>query len=425
VTVPSLDLFLHDKFVGVVEPDRRDRGRVVLAVGSGYQDGGLLLSEAFATLPGRRPPIDAVSNFLGGYVPEGNHREQMAAKRHISKDDLFALLNEFGGSIAGAVTLRRQDETSTGNPAYEPLADRALEAKLKQAINDSDQGISDDSRSTLPGYQPKVLVTEIDGQWAYPHARAHSTYILKPQVPARPGRIFDEHYSHLLSRHMGLSQYVSEIRKAGRTTYLAIERFDRELVDDTVLLRHQEDLAQALGLDWRDTDVKFQEPDWPGDPKRATAPRIGELLGSIPGGDDAVEQWLRHLAFHVSIGNNDAHAKNVALMHLATGTKLSQVYDALPNLFQEGLVKWDLALAIDGVFDHRRMSVERIVAEAKSWSVVTENRAEVVVGETLTALRDAIGAIEPPKGISTGVVEHLQWNVRRLLAGSEVSEPKR
>jgi hypothetical protein len=28
----------------------------------------------------------------------------MAAKRHISKDDLFALLNEFVGSIAGAVT---------------------------------------------------------------------------------------------------------------------------------------------------------------------------------------------------------------------------------------------------------------------------------------------------------------------------------
>jgi serine/threonine-protein kinase HipA len=397
----------------------------VLAVDPGYQDGGLLLSEAFAALPGRRPPIDAVSNFLGGYVPEGNHREQMAAKRHISKDDLFALLNEFGGSIAGAVTLRRRDETSKGNPAYEPLSDRALEAKLKQAINDSDQGIPHDSRSALPGHQPKFLVAEIGGQWAYPHARAHSTYILKPQVPGRPSRIYDEHYSHLLSRHMGLSQYASKIRTAGRTTYLAIERFDRELVDETVLLRHQEDLTQALGLDWRDTDVKFQEPKWPGDPKRATARRIGELLGSVPGGDDAVEQWLRHLTFHVSIGNNDAHAKNVALMHLATGTKLSQVYDALPNLFQAGLVKWDLALAIDGVFDHRRMSVERIVAEAKSWSVITEHRTEVVIGKALTALHDAIGAIEPPIGVSRGVVEHLQWNVRRLLAGPEVSEPKR
>jgi serine/threonine-protein kinase HipA len=268
-------------------------------------------------------------------------------------------------------------------------------------------------------------VAELEGQWAYPHGRAHSTYILKPQVPARPSRIFDEHYSHLLSRRIGLSQYCSTIGKAGRTTYLAIERFDRELVDGTVRLHHQEDLAQALGLSWRDTDVKFQAPDWPGDPQRATARRIGELLGSIPGGDDAVEQWLRHLAFHLSIGNNDAHAKNVALMHLAAGTTLSQVYDAVPNLFQEGLVKWDLALAIGGVFDHRRISVERIIDEARSWNVISESRAEVVVGETLVALSEAIGAVEPSKGISAGVVEHLQWNVRRLLAGSEVSKPKR
>lgn len=137
-------------------------------------------------------------------------------------------------------------------------------------------------------------------------------------------------------------------------------------------LRHQEDLAQAMGLDWRATDVKSQEPDWPTDPRRATARRIGELLGSIPGGDAAVEQWLRQLTFHVAIGDNDAHAKNVALMHLSSGTELSQVYDALPNLFQDGLIKWDLALAVDGVFDHRRMSVERILAE--SISVVTDRR---------------------------------------------------
>ena len=242
---------------------------------------------------------------------------------------------------------------------------------------------------------------------------------------ARPSRLFDEHYSHLLARHIGLSRYGSHIRRAGRTTYLAIERFDRELVAGRVRLRHQEDLAQALGLDWRDTDCKFQEPDWPGDPRRATARRIGELLGSIPGGDDAVEQWLRQLTFHIAIGNNDAHAKNVALMHLATGTELSQVYDALPNLFQDGLVKWDLALAVDGVFDHRRLSVDRIVAEAVSWAVIAPSRAETIAGQTLASLSEAIGAVEPPKGVSAGLSEHLRWSVQRLLAGAEISEPKR
>lgn len=224
--MPNLDLFLHNRLVGTVEPDGRDKTRVMLNVEKEYRD-DILLSESFATLPGRRPPTDAVSNFLGGYVPEGNHREAMAAKRRIDKDNLFELLREFGGSIAGAVTLREPGERKTYRPSFELLDNRALAMRLKQALDDSDQAAADDSRSALPGFQPKVLVALVDGQWAYPHGRAHSTHILKPQVPARPYRIFDEHYSHLLTRSIGLSSYASEIRKAGQMTYLAIERFDR------------------------------------------------------------------------------------------------------------------------------------------------------------------------------------------------------
>jgi len=424
MTTPRLDLYLHDHHVGTVAPDPRDRTRVVLEVASDYQQ-EVLLSESFATLPGRRPPGNDVSNFLGGYVPEGNHRVQMAAKRRIDKDDLFALLTEFGGSIAGAVTLRRPDEAPDYRPRYEPLDDRALAAKLKQAIEESDQGLPDDSRSTLPGYQPKVLVARFDDGWVYPHGRAHSTHILKPQLPASPSRIFDEHYGHQLAQHVGLSAFQSAILSAGRVTYLAIERFDRTVADGTVRLHHQEDLAQAMSLDWRDTDRKFQEPDWPTDPKRATARRIAELLGSLPEGRVAVEQWVRQLTFHVAIGNNDAHAKNVALMHLVTGTELAHVYDAVPNLFQQGRVKWDMALAIDAVFDHRRMSVERLLAEITSWGVIPARRASTLIVELLTALDRAVAALGTPKKLSEGLVDGLGWNLSRLLSGQEISEAKR
>jgi serine/threonine-protein kinase HipA len=425
--MPSLDVFLHDAFVGVLTPAPQDRGRVRLDVDPGYHP-SVLLSEGFAVLPGRRPPADAVSNFLGGYVPEGDHRERMAAKRHIDPGDLFALLAQFGGSIAGAVTLRTQDEQAH-TPRYEPLTTRALAARLRQALSDSDQGIPDDSRSTLPGYQPKVLVAraegEADGGWAYPRGRAHSSHILKPQVPARPTRLYDEYYSHLLTRRLGLSQYASEIRRAGQVTYLAIERFDRTITDGLVTPIHQEDLAQALGLDWRVTDLKFQEPDWPTDPRRASARRIGQLLGSIPGGHAAVEAWVRHLTYHVSIGNNDAHAKNVALMHTPGGTELAQMYDALPNLFQDGLVSFNLALAIDGQFDHRRISAERLLAEIDSWHVVSPSRATAVVTDTLIALDSALGEVRPPRGASPGLPDHLHRTVTRLLAGDQISAPNR
>lgn len=82
-----------------------------------------------------------------------------------------------------------------------------------------------------------------------------------------------------------------------------------------------------------------------------------------------MEQQLRQVAFHVAIGNNDFHAESVASMHLPTATELARVYDSVPNQFQEGLIEWDLALAVDGVFDHHNMSVEHLVAEATSWAV--------------------------------------------------------
>lgn len=419
--MPKLDLFVHDQHVGVVEPAARSKTRVTLEVARNFPQ-TVPLSESFRALPGRRAASDAVSNFLGGYVPEGNHRERMAAKRRVDPGDLFALLTEFGGSIAGAVSLRQQNEAQHCRPAYEPLPDEVLETRLKQALEDSDQGIPDDSRSALPGYQPKVLAALFDSQWMYPHGRAHSTHILKPQVPARPHRIFDEHYSHLVARRIGLSRYDSRIHTAGMTTFLAIERFDRTIVDDRVVLHHQEDLAQALGLDWRDTDVKFQEPDWPTDPRRATARRIGELLGSIPGGGAAVEAWIRQMTYNVAIGNNDAHAKNVALLHLTDGTVLSPIYDALPNLFQDGLVKWDLALAIDGIFDHRRVSTERLLAEIDTWRVIPAARAAVIIENTLAELDEALGSITPPPEVSPGMVERLQLNTARLVAGEEIGQ---
>jgi len=414
----ELELFLHDRQIGTLTPDKRDKTRVILDVDAHY-DPEVLLSESFAALPGRRPPIDAVSNFLGGYVPEGNHRDRMAAKRHIAKDDLFALLREFGGSVAGAVTVRHSDETPH-RPRYEQLDEAGLAAKLRQAVQDSDQGIPDDSRSTLPGYQPKVLCARFDGQWAYPHGRAHSTHILKPQVPARPHRLFDEHYAHLLALRVGLADYRSEVLHAGPVTYLAIERFDRAIVDGDVRLTHQEDLAQAMGLDWRDTDVKFQEPAWPADPKRATARRIGELLGSIPGGESAVDTWIRQLTFRLAIGDNDAHAKNVALLHLREGTRLAPIYDAVPNLFQDGLVVWNTALAVDGVFDHRQMSVDHLLAEIASWGVVAGGRANTSVLETLDAMAAALNDVAAPAGVSPGMVDQLAWNTDRLRRGRQI-----
>ena len=99
-------------------------------------------------------------------------------------------------------------------------------------------------------------------------------------------------------------------------TFLAIQRFDRQVLPDgAVGLIHQEDSAQAL--DWRTGDAKFQYPRWPGNPSGASAQRVAQLLASVSGGSTLVRGWVRRLVLSILLGDNDAHAKNIALLDSA------------------------------------------------------------------------------------------------------------
>jgi len=287
----ALAVFLHDDYLGEVTPYRRDRQRdqhrVTFRWDSAFRPGPVTLTESFAAIPGTDPDATLLSHFFGGYAPDGNQRAAMAKHRGIDPENLFGLLREFGGSIGGALTFRDPDEPKTYTPRFSVLDDRTVAQRLRQAIEQHDLGIQDDSRSMLPGFQPKLLLARFDSEWFEPHGRAHSTHILKPRLASRPGTIFNEFYSHELARHMGLSRFGSEINHIGQTAFLSIERFDRIVTRRDITLVHQEDLAQALGLDWRDSEAKFQDPAWPANPHRPSALRVAEQFDGPAGGLEA------------------------------------------------------------------------------------------------------------------------------------------
>jgi len=415
---------LHGVEIGRVE--RGDRlERIRFSVDSALEVPDVRLTEAFATLPGREVRSDLASSLFGGYAPEGAQRRGLAARHGFDPRDLFAMLRQFGASIAGAITLRGADEAREVAPSYEPVSSSDLGRLLRAAMRDGDLGIRDDSRSMIQGFQPKVLLTRFsaDREWLQPHGRAHSTHILKPQLGSKPAAIFDEHYSHALSRHLGLARFDSGIGRAGALPYLAIQRFDRRVAGEGVELLHQEDAAQALNLEWADDQAKFQDPANPGSPARPSARRIAEAAASMD--EDAMELWIRQLTYRILIGDNEGHAKNVGILHLPSRDTLSDVYDAVPNLYQAGRITWDMALAVDGEFDHRRMSIERIVQEAVSWRVVGTHRIERIVQDMVQRFADALGAVEPSVETTSGMREGLAWNASRLLAGSEIGEPRR
>jgi serine/threonine-protein kinase HipA len=135
-----------------------------------------------------------------------------------------------------------------------------------------------------------------------------------------------------------------------------------------------------------------------------------------------VADFLRRLTFSVLLGDNDAHAKNLGILHLPGRSQLADVYDAGPDLVQEGQIDCNLALAIDGSFDHRRISAVHLIREAESWNALRTGEAEQVVTATLTDFAKALDHVPVPYGVPTAAAAQLAWNVERLQAGAEIGE---
>jgi serine/threonine-protein kinase HipA len=51
---------------------------------------------------------------------------------------------------------------------------------------------------------------------------------------------------------------------------------------------------------------------------------------------------LRRLTFTVLLGDNDVHAKNLAILHLPGRSVLADVYDVIPSLFQDVRIDYNL-----------------------------------------------------------------------------------
>jgi serine/threonine-protein kinase HipA len=417
----QLEVRLHGERIGRITRGSR-RQRIEFEWADGYTPGPVTLTESFGSVRPKAPSA-AASNFIGGYALEGRQRERLTERRGISDPtDLYAMLREFGSSIAGAVTIGDPESASRTQPRYEPISDGEIIQRLRRAASDGDLGSDDQSRSMLAGYQPKLLLARFDDQWYLPRGRAHSTHILKPRLPGRPDGLAREHYGHALAIELGLAHYRTELVGNGARQYLVIERYDRSVQGETVTLIHQEDSAQALGLDWVDDHAKFQNPDAPRDSHRPSAYRIAELLGSLQGQGHPVADFLRRLTFTVLIGDNDAHAKNLAILHLPGRSVLADVYDAVPNLFQEGRIDCNLALAIDGSFDHRRISAAHLIREGERWNALGVGEAERIVTATLADFAKALDRVAAPPGVHAATAAQLAWNVERLQAGMEIGQ---
>jgi serine/threonine-protein kinase HipA len=286
--------------------------------------------------------------FFEALLPEDVVRNRVASQLKLAASDSYGLLSALGRDCAGALQILEAERMSE-IPSVRWLDVDELDALIEElprhplGIHAQDERL----RLSLAGVQNKaVLLRDDAGAFGKPLDGMPSTHILKPEPPGSeyPGLAANEYFCMRLAARCGLAAAEVELITLAGRPCLVVERFDRELSSFPPTRVHQEDLCQALGLT---PDFKYQRAGW-------RLPSYAALAGLLD--EHSVSPGLDRLAgaqaavFHHLVGNADAHAKNISLIHGEEGVHLAPLYDALCTAAYPEL-DTDLALSIGDELD--------------------------------------------------------------------------
>jgi serine/threonine-protein kinase HipA len=291
--------------------------------------------------------------FFEALLPEGAVREQIARQLKLAVGDSYGLLAELGRDCAGALQIagaQRMSET----PSVQWLDDRELDELVRDLPRHPFGMRTEDKRLrlSLAGVQHKaVLVRDTNGRFGKPLDGMASSHILKPERSHGefPGLATNEYFCMRLATRCGLSTAGVELVSMANRPCLVVERFDRELESWPYRRVHQEDLCQALGLT---PDFKYQRDGW-ALPSYAALAELLDRHSLSPGLDRLA--GAQAAVFHFLIGNADAHAKNISLLHTGEGVQLAPLYDVLSTAVYPDLSP-ELSLSIGDELDPQKIT---------------------------------------------------------------------
>jgi serine/threonine-protein kinase HipA len=275
-----------------------------------------------------------VRNWLRGLLPDNETRLQEVEREFaVSRDDPYAVLAHIGEDCVGAVQFarpERAEEIASGHVKsdIEWLDETTLETLLGEvaARATSDRRAVRTGQFSLPGALGKVALVrdEAAGRWGRPTGEWPSTHILKPPMPGVAWHNENEHYCLRLAEAAGLPAVASEIVRAGARSAISVLRYDRERHPGGGPSRlHQEDMAQALGLD---PQLKYAAEGGAG------VREIVRLLRDYAHPDD-VGAFVRYVGFSWITATTDAHLRNFSvLITPGPSAALAPLYDVASAL---------------------------------------------------------------------------------------------
>lgn len=245
--------------------------------------------------------------------PEGWLRNRQARTAEIEIEDDLGLLLEYGADCIGALSVHDTEPSK-------PTPDLARLDQLTRAAVQS--------KRTLSGVQPKILVTRRNNRY-HPAAQDEAApYIAKFPSDDVPDLVTNEDISLKATRLLLGANRVTKAKRGlvegFRTPALIVERFDRtdrfDRSDGNEKLR-LEDFAQILCKPKRRDysgkyDASFEEV--------AEAIRAHSALPEID-----ISHFFQQLLVFAILGNCDCHIKNFSLLETGRGLRLSPIYDVV------------------------------------------------------------------------------------------------
>lgn len=287
-------------------------------------------------LPLREEPFDALTTrvFFDGLLPEGFTRRSVAGYLNAVEEDYLTILAALGNECLGAIRITEGENPITP-PRYKKIGISRIKELAAEGAEDSARLITE-SRLSLAGASGKVglYLDEKKGSWYLPIGDAPSTHIVKQSHVRFSNIVTNEQLVLLTARKVGIEVPESFVINTGdaqdREVLFASKRYDREEMSPRKVnghacpyRRHQEDLAQALGIP---SAYKYEPAG------KSYFRQVGHLILSASKNplEDIAKLWDITI-FNWLVGNTDNHIKNLSVLYskdLKT-ISLAPAYDLL------------------------------------------------------------------------------------------------
>ena len=258
-----------------------------------------------------------VAAYFRNLLPCKDFRHKAAEQIGLSRDNDFGLLAEICHETFGALGIfpPALAETRAGDL-------RALDAlDLRNIVGamtiDPMLTRLEGYRHSLPGEHTKLAVRIVDEQMYLPLGRELSSHIVKPAYPDRRESLENEAFCLRLARAVGLPVVNASLKK-GSVNYLLIERVDRVAADSDCNAIHTENFNQ---INFLQTENAFQREGG------LSASECIEILRhySVQPVID-IKHFLNWTIFNFLIGNGQAMAKDLAMIHSPKGPRLAPFF---------------------------------------------------------------------------------------------------